>query len=115
MANPKYTTSAQEALQEAQHAAIRRDHQAMQPEHLLAALIAGESGEDATAFVSNVLQTAGVNLAALKKRVAEALTKLPRVSGGSGQLFGSGLLNRVIVLAEEEAKALGDEFISGEH
>ncbi|MGZ3689217.1 MAG: Clp protease N-terminal domain-containing protein, partial [Bdellovibrionota bacterium] len=109
----KFTNSAQEALQQAQSEAIRRDHQEIQPEHLLHALLTG--GEEGGAIVPNTLSSAGVDTRALLARVEQALTRLPKVSGGSGQVYASPQLSRLLVLAEDEAKKMGDEFTSGEH
>jgi ATP-dependent Clp protease ATP-binding subunit ClpB len=109
----KFTNSTQEALQQAQAEAIRRENQELQPEHLLYAFL--ESGDVDSAVVPNMLQIAGVNLSALKARVSSELAKLPKVSGGSGQVYASPVFNRLMVLAEDEAKALGDEYVSGEH
>src|SRR3712207_5464481 len=108
----KFTNSAQEALQQAQAEAIRREHQELQPEHLLQALLS-EEGE--SAVVPNVLEIAGVSLPALKKAVESALGKLPKVHGGSGQIYASPAMNRLLVIAEDEAKKLEDEYVSGEH
>jgi ATP-dependent Clp protease ATP-binding subunit ClpB len=109
----KYTNSAQEALQQAQSEAIRRDHQELQPEHLLFALL--EAGDEQSAIVPNVLQVAGVDVAALKRSLEVTLGRLPKVSGGAGQVYASPMFNRLLVMAEEEAKKMSDEFVSGEH
>src|SRR4051812_25035906 len=109
----RFTNSAQESLQQAQAEAIRRDHQELTPEHLLFSLI--ENLDEEKGVVPNLLQLAGVNLPALRSRVDDLLEKLPRVSGGSGQIYSSPSLNRLLVLAEDEAKKLSDEYISGEH
>lgn len=107
----QFTQKAQEALQQAQAEAIRREHQELHPEHLLFALL--EAGPEEVAF--GTLQLAGANPAALKTRVQDSLKKIPQVSGGSGQIYPSPSFNRVLVLAEDEAKALQDEYVSGEH
>jgi ATP-dependent Clp protease ATP-binding subunit ClpB len=109
MAAPKLTQSAQEALQQAQSEAIRRDHQELQPEHLLYALLS-ESG-----IVSDVLKVSGVHVEALQTKLEALLNKLPKVTGGSGQVYASAQFNRMMVLAEDEAKQLKDEYVSGEH
>ena len=103
----QFTRSAQEALQQAQAEAIRRENQEIYPSHLLRALIStGESG-----IVPNLVQVTGASLPALRERTESALRALPAVSGsGSGQIYASGALNRVMVLAEDEAKKLGDEY-----
>jgi ATP-dependent Clp protease ATP-binding subunit ClpB len=112
---PKFTHSAQEALQQAQAEAIRRENQELQPEHLLYALLGdGARGAD-TSIVSNVLELAGVSPQAVKKRLQESLNRLPKVSGGGGEIYASPLFNRLMVLAEDEAKSFGDEYVSGEH
>jgi ATP-dependent Clp protease ATP-binding subunit ClpB len=108
----QFTVSAQEALQQAQAEAMRRDHQELQPEHLLHALVASEDG---SGIVPNVLKIAEVDLLALKRKLEESLEKLPKVSGGTGQIYASHAFNRVLALAEGEAKKLGDEYVSGEH
>jgi ATP-dependent Clp protease ATP-binding subunit ClpB len=108
---PRFTHSANEALQQAQAQAIRRENQELRPEHLLASLLGG----DESAVIPNVLQLAGANLPALRASVEGALGKLPKVSGGEGQIYASTELNRVLVAAEDEAKSLGDEFVSPEH
>ncbi len=108
---PKLTRSAQESLQQAQAEAIRRDHQELQPEHLLFAMLNEEEG----AIVPNILQLAGVSLPALKSRLNSRLEAMPRVSGGGAQIYASPAFNRILVLAEDEAKKLEDEYVSGEH
>ena len=107
---PKFTRTVEEALQRAQAEAIRRDHQELHPEHLIFVLLSGEGGE----FVPDLLQLAGVNLPALRVRLEETLGRLPKVSGG-GQVYASPSLNKLLVLSEDEAKKLGDEYVSGEH
>ena len=108
----QFTVSAQEALQQAQAEAMRREHQELQPEHLLYALVASEDG---SGIVPNILKLAETDVATFKRKLEERLEKLPKVSGGSGQLYASSLFNRVLALAEGEAKQIGDEYVSGEH
>lgn len=110
MSTPKFTNTAQEAIQQSQSEAIRREHQELQPEHLLHALI-----QDSESAIPNILQLAGVQTDALAKRVDGALERLPRVSGGNASIYASTAYNRVLVLAEDEAKKHGDEYVSGEH
>jgi ATP-dependent Clp protease ATP-binding subunit ClpB len=109
----QFTHSAQEGLQQAQAEAIRRGHQEIHPEHLLFAWIDQSQGE--SDFVPNLLQLAGVSLPALKKRLVDSLQKIPQVTGGNGQIYASASLNRLLVLAEDEAKKKGDEYVSPEH
>ena len=109
----KFTNSAQEALQQAQAEAIRRDQQEIQPEHLLYALLS-EDG-DGSAVVPNVIQVAGADPSAVKRSLEATLNSLPKVTGGAGQIYASNALNRLMVMAEDEAKKIGDEYVSGEH
>src|SRR5438067_362802 len=110
----KFTQSAQETLHQAQAEAIRREHQELIPEHLLSALIRSGSGEEGGegSIVPDLLQVAGVNLAALKSALERTLAAIPKVSGGGGQIYASTAFNRILVLAEDEARRLGDEFVS---
>ena len=105
---PKFTQAMQEALQRAQAEAIRREHSELQPEHLVLALL--EEG-----IVPDLLTAAGCSIPALKGRLDALLSRRPKVSGGDGQLYGSSALNKVTVLAEDEAKRMKDEYVSGEH
>ncbi len=109
----KFTNTAQESLQQAQSECIRRESPELQPEHLLFVLLQGE-GEGGS-IVPNILELAGVNLPALKRRVDSALGSLPKVSGDASRIYPSNSFNRMLVEAEDSAKALGDEYISGEH
>lgn len=112
---PKFTQSTQDALQRAQAEAIRRENQELQPEHLLYALTTPGNGDSGTSIVNNVLEIAGIQTVLLRKRFEDALQRLPKVSGGDGAVYASASLNRLMVFAEDEAKALGDEYVSGEH
>jgi ATP-dependent Clp protease ATP-binding subunit ClpB len=109
---PKFTSSTQEALQQAQSEAIRREHHEIQPEHLLYVFVSADSEDN---FVGNMLEISGVHREALKKRLEKALSGFPKVSGGSGQVYASAMFNKLLVLSEDEAKSLKDEYISGEH
>lgn len=108
------TQALQQALSEAQADAIRREHSELYPEHALLSLLKQGQGS-VEAVVANVLAVAGVSVPALEKRVDELLRRQPRVSGSSGQIYASGALNRLLVLSEDEAKNLQDEYLSGEH
>ena len=109
----KFTNNAQEALQQAQSEAIRREHQELQPEHLLFALLSVE--DEASAVVPNVLSLVGCDPASVRRSVEAALKRIPIVTGGDGQIHASTSLSRLMVMAEDEAKKMGDEYVSGEH
>jgi ATP-dependent Clp protease ATP-binding subunit ClpB len=105
----KMTIKSQDALAEAQQTASRQANSAIEPEHLLAALLAQEGG-----LVGSILQKVGANPAAIQSSLAAALKSLPQVSGGA-QLYLSQALNRVLDAAQKEADAMKDEFVSTEH
>ena len=106
----QYTQSMQQILQQAQAEAIRRENQELQPEHILYAL--SGTGE---ASAADLLVLAGIQKGAFQKRLDTALKKLPQVSGGGGEIYGSGNFNRVLTWAEDEAKKMGDAYVAPEH
>jgi ATP-dependent Clp protease ATP-binding subunit ClpB len=105
----KFTEKAQEALQGA--AELARDHgqQAVEPEHLLLALVREEEGVART-----LLERAGASVPALQPALVSAVERFPKVSG-SGQPYLSPALNKALEQAENEAERLKDEYISTEH
>src|SRR6202163_2738338 len=105
----KFTEKAQEALQGA--AELARDHgqQAVEPEHLLLALVREEEGVART-----LLERAGASVPALQPALVSAVERFPKVSR-SGQPYLSPALNKALEPAENEAERLKDEYISTEH
>ncbi len=109
----RFTEKLQEALGRAQSAALGAHHQAVDVEHLLAALLDDEQG-----LASSILKLTGVDRAAVLRKLKEELGKLPRVTGSgadAGQVYMTQRLGRVFARAEQEASKLKDEFISVEH
>ena len=109
----RLTERAQEALRAAQSEAMRRQNQQIDVEHLLLAALDQESG-----LATSILEKAGVDRDAVRRRVEAELAKLPRVSspsGGPGDVYVTGRLNQLFVKAEDEAKSLKDDYISIEH
>jgi len=106
----KLTTKSQEALQQAQLLAEKRNHQAIDVEHLLFALLGQKEG-----VVLSLLQKLGVSAGTLVERLQTALDRLPQVTGGAGQTFITPRLKKIIEGAEAEAEALKDEYVSTEH
>ena len=109
----KFTEKSQAALMEAQNIATRNQHQAVDVEHLLLALLEQEGG-----LVPRLFEKAKVAPDLLKAKVEEELNRLPRVSGSD--LTGQGVyitqrLNKLLVKAQDEAKRLKDEYVSVEH
>src|SRR5467141_1828235 len=110
----RFTEKMQGALQSAQSRAIRRSHQQLDVEHLLAALLEQESG-----LAGAILAKAGASAELLGQRLEQELDRMPKVTGPTGappdQIYVTGRLNRVLTLAEDEAKKLKDEYVSVEH
>ncbi len=109
----RLTERAQDALRVAQTEAMRRQNQQIEVEHLLLAVLDQEGG-----LGSSILEKAGVDVANVRRRLEAELAKLPRVSspsGGPGDVYVTGRLNRLFVQAEDEAKTLKDDYISIEH
>jgi ATP-dependent Clp protease ATP-binding subunit ClpB len=105
----KFTEAAQTLLQSAQNEAMRRDHQEFLPEHILFAALQADSA------IPELLTLAGVPSGSLERTVETLLKKVPRVQGGNGNLYPSGLTSRLLVQAEDEAKKLGDSYTAPEH
>lgn len=112
--NPQqFTTKAQQAIQLAHQLAIANGQQAVEPIHLLAALIEQEDG-----VVPAVFKKLNINAAALKGDVDSQLLGLPKVygaTGGVGQIFLSPPTTQIFMNAERAAKQFTDQFISTEH
>src|SRR5487761_1553852 len=105
----KFTEKAQAALQGAAELARERGQQAVEPEHLLLALVREEEGVART-----LLERAGASVQALEPALESAVQQFPKVSGG-GQPYLSPALNQALEQAEREAERLKDEYISTEH
>jgi ATP-dependent Clp protease ATP-binding subunit ClpB len=103
----KFTTKLQEALAEAQSLALGQDHQYIEPQHLIAAL-ANDPG------IAGLLAKAGGNLTALKKGVAEQISRLPKVEGTPGEVHVSRDLTQMLNVADKEAQKRGDQYIASE-
>src|SRR5687768_6969603 len=106
----KLTTKSQEALQHAQALAEKRNHQAIDVEHLLFALLGQKEG-----VVLSLLQKLSVPLNTLTDRLQKALDRLPQVTGSATQTYITPRLKKIIESAESEAEALKDEYVSTEH
>ncbi len=105
----KLTTKFQMALQDAQSLALGRDHQMIEPVHLMLALLDQEGGS-----VRPVLQKAGVNVNLLRSTLGHALERLPRVSGTAGEIHISNDLGRLLNLTDKLAQNRKDDYISSE-
>ncbi|MCR4994838.1 MAG: AAA family ATPase [Bacteroidales bacterium] len=101
----KFTIKAQEAIQEAVRIAEGRRQQAIEPEHLLAAIM--KTGQQVTQFLFRKLS---VNEQAVNQALEAQLQSLPRVEGGEPYLGRE--TNNILTRAEEMAQKQGDEFVS---
>ena len=103
----RLTTRLQTALAAAQSLAVGRDHAAVAPLHLLAALLE-DGGADA------LLAAAGVDRQRLRRGIDAALDALPRIGRPTGDVGVSPELGRIINLADREAQRRGDDFVASE-
>jgi ATP-dependent Clp protease ATP-binding subunit ClpB len=104
----KLTSSAQKALIDAQREAEERHHPAVEPLHLLAALI-----NDTEGIVASALKENG-DLGKISQEVKEALEKMPQVAG-EAKIYISASLASILEQAEKERSAFGDDYLSTEH
>jgi len=105
----KLTTRFQMALAEAQSLAVGRDHQFIEPAHLMVALLDQDGGT-----VRHLLTRAGVNVSALRSRLGEALDRMPTVQGAGGDVQISNELGRHLNLTDKLAQQRKDQYISSE-
>jgi ATP-dependent Clp protease ATP-binding subunit ClpB len=107
----KFTIKAQEAVAEAQRIALEYNHQQIEPEHVLKALMSDPDG-----VVSATIRKFGIPSDQLRNKLEEAIKSLPKVyGGGTGQVYLSNRANQLFNEAWSEAQALKDEFVSTEH
>jgi ATP-dependent Clp protease ATP-binding subunit ClpB len=105
----KLTSKFQQALADAQSLAIGRDHQYIEPLHVMSALLDQQGGS-----VRPLLDKSGVNVNMLRSQLGEALDRLPSVEGNAGEVHISNELNRVLNLTDKTAQKRGDQYISSE-
>ena len=105
----KFTQKSMEAVQACEKLAYEYGNQQIEQEHLLYALLNLEDS-----LILKLITKMEINGNQFKDEAKQALTRLPKVSG-AGQLYISNDLNKVLVNAEDEAKAMGDEYVSVEH
>ena len=109
----RMTVKLQEALQTASSHAARRSHQGIDVEHLLLAFMEQDGG-----LASPLLEQAGLSVPSVRQAVEQALGKLPQVQGAGaspGQLHVASRLSQVLTKAEDEQRALKDDYLSVEH
>ncbi|HEY2007483.1 MAG TPA: ATP-dependent chaperone ClpB [Rhizomicrobium sp.] len=106
----KFTERARGFIQSAQTLALREGNQQFTPEHLLKVLIDDEEG-----LAARLITAAGGRDNQVRSGVEAALKKLPKVQGGSGQVYLSQDAARLLDNAEQIAKKAGDSFVTAEY
>ena len=106
----KFTQKTIETIQTAQSMAQENGNQYLMPEHLLYALIDADGG-----LIGTLLGRMGVDCNAVLSELDTAIDRLPKVSGGSGEVYASPETSKVFNFAEREAKNSGDAYVSVEH
>src|SRR5579885_1236572 len=105
----KMTTQFQAALADAQSLAVGRDHQFLEPLHVLKALLDQEGGS-----TRPLLMQAGADVSALGAQLKDALDRLPRVEGAGGEVHPSNELVRLLNLTDKHAQKRKDHYLSSE-
>ncbi|MCO6441844.1 MAG: ATP-dependent chaperone ClpB [Nitrococcus mobilis] len=105
----KLTTKFQMAIADAQSLAVGRDHQFIEPEHLMIALLDQEGG-----LARQLLQRSGANVSYLRSQLGEALDRTPTVQGTGGDVHMSQELARLLNLTDKLAQQRKDQYISSE-
>jgi ATP-dependent Clp protease ATP-binding subunit ClpB len=105
----KLTSKFQMALADAQSLAVGRDHQFIEPAHLMLALLDQEGGT-----VRPLLEKSGAKVALLRSRLGEALDRLPKVEGTGGEVHVSNDLSKLLNVTDKLAQKRGDQFVSSE-
>ncbi|MES0812989.1 ATP-dependent chaperone ClpB [Roseibium sp. SCPC15] len=105
----KYTERARGFVQSAQTFALGRGHQQFSPEHILKVLL-----DDSEGMASGLIERAGGQAKALKGDLEGVLDKMPKVSGGAGQLYMAQATARLFEQAEKIAEKAGDSYVTVE-
>jgi len=105
----RLTSKFQEALGDAQSLAVGRDHQFIEPVHLMVALLDQQGGSIRPLFTH-----AGVNTNLLRSQLTELLEKQARVEGAAGDLHISNALGKLLNVTDKLAQDRKDQFISSE-
>ena len=107
-----YTQKSLEAVQSAQNIARSNNHQQMEQVHLLLALLQQDGG-----LIPQLLRKMGVTVESLNAAAMQELRKIPGVSGSreADKFYITADVDATFTAAEEQAKAMKDEFVSVEH
>ena len=106
----KYTQKALEAVKTAQNMAQENGNQYVTTEHVLYALLDQDGG-----LIGSLFGKMGVDCDGLLSELDTLIRNLPRISGGSGEVYASPEVGKILNLAEKTAEKLHDEYLSVEH
>ena len=106
----KYTQKALEAVKTAQNMAQENGNQYVTTEHLLYALLDQDGG-----LIGSLFGKMGVDCDGLLSELDTLIRNLPRISGGSGEVYASPEVGKILNIAEKTAEKLHDEYLSVEH
>ena len=104
----KFTQKSIEAVQNMEKLAYDNGNQQVEQAHLLMALL-----EQEDSLIGNLLERMGTNRNQFTNELQDVIDKFPKVSGG--QVYMSNDLNKVLISAQDEARGMGDEYVSVEH
>ena len=104
----KFTTKSQEVVQECEKVAMDHGHQEMGEDHLLAAMLRVDGS-----LIPKLIEKMGIDVDVFQAQIDGVLAKRPKVSGGDMRV--DRYLNETLIYAEDEAKRMGDEYVSVEH
>ena len=104
----KFTQKSMEAVGNCEKIAYDYGHQELAQEHLLYSMLNVEDS-----LITNLIEKMGLNVSNFKREVESLLEKRPKVSGGN--IYVGNDLNKVLIYAENEAKQMGDSYVSMEH
>ena len=104
----KFTQNSLQAVQNCEKIAMDYGNQELAQEHLLYALLTQDDS-----LIAKLMEKMGLDKNMVINRVEESLRKLPKIQGG--QQYVGQALNNVLVHAEDEARQMGDEYVSVEH
>ena len=104
----RFTQKSVESINNSQKIAMDHGNQALEQVHLLLSLLEVEDS-----LIAKLLQKMGISPDSFERAVEERINALPKVSGG--QQYFSQDANKVVMNAEDHAKAMGDEYVSVEH
>ena len=105
----RFTQSFQESIADAQSLALGRDHQFIEPLHLMMALL-NQNGNSVIAL----LKSAGIDVRTLRNKIEQGLESLAQIDGGSGDVQLSSSSGKLLNLCDKYAQKMSDKYISSE-